>query len=162
AEIARADVVVAMLRRDADNLAVALLARMAKVKRVMVRMRDSAYRPVYEAAGISGILSEIDVFVGSLATAVEHEAVRNAMVVGKGEAIAFELVVPEHSQAVGRTVSEIATSGGFPGSCVFAGLIEPGGELQAPRGSSRVLAAMTVLCVARRAELAASVDYFMA
>src|SRR5687768_8661519 len=58
AEVDRADVVVAMLRRDADNLAVALLARAAKVKRVMVRMRDSEYRQVYEAAGITGILSE--------------------------------------------------------------------------------------------------------
>ena len=52
ADIARSDVVVAMLRRDADNLAVALLARAAGVGRVMVRMRDNAYGPVYAAAGI--------------------------------------------------------------------------------------------------------------
>ena len=46
ADVAQSDVVVAMLRRDADNLAVALLARAAGVERVMVRMRDNAYRPV--------------------------------------------------------------------------------------------------------------------
>ena len=52
ADIAQSNVVVAMLRRDSDNLAVALLARAAGVERVMVRMRDNAYRPVYAAAGI--------------------------------------------------------------------------------------------------------------
>ena len=52
ADITQSDVVVAMLRRDADNLAVALLARSAGVSRVMVRMRDNAYRSVYAAAGI--------------------------------------------------------------------------------------------------------------
>ena len=51
ADIAQSDVVVAMLRRDSDNLAVALLARAAGVERVMVRMRDNAYRRVYAAAG---------------------------------------------------------------------------------------------------------------
>ncbi len=56
AEIAQSNVVVAMLRRDADNLAVALLARAAGVARVIVRMRDNAYRPVYAAAGIELLL----------------------------------------------------------------------------------------------------------
>ncbi len=162
AELHRFDVVVAMLRRDAENLAVALLARAAGVKRVMVRMRDADYAAVYETAGITGILSEIDVFVGALATAVEHEAVRHAMVLAKGTTVAFELIVPAHSPAVGKTVSEIATSPRFPGSCVFAGLIDATSDFQAPRGASVVNAGMTVLLVARRAELAAVVDFFMA
>ena len=63
ADIARSDVVVAMLRRDADNLAVALLARAAGVERVMVRMRDNAYRPVYAAAGIERVLSETAIYL---------------------------------------------------------------------------------------------------
>src|SRR5262245_13872416 len=78
AEIGRADVVVAMLRRDADNLAVALLAREAGAKRVMVRMRDTEYRSVYLAAGVHRILSETDVLIGALAIAIEHEAVRHS------------------------------------------------------------------------------------
>jgi trk system potassium uptake protein TrkA len=57
AAIAQMDIVVAMLRRDADNLAVALLARAANVERVMVRMRDNAYRSIYANAGIARVLS---------------------------------------------------------------------------------------------------------
>ena len=83
ADIAQSDVVVAMLRRDADNLAVALLARAAGVDRVMVRMRDNAYRPVYAAAGIDRVLSETDLIIGAVATAIEHEAVRHAMLLGE-------------------------------------------------------------------------------
>src|SRR5687768_1734310 len=44
----RADAVLAMLHRDADNLAVAMLARALGARRVMVRMRDPEYRGVYE------------------------------------------------------------------------------------------------------------------
>src|SRR4051812_8579694 len=70
AEVGRADVVAAMLHRDADNLAVALLAQSAGAKRVMVRMRDSAYRSVYKGAGVHRVLSETDVFVGVFGTAI--------------------------------------------------------------------------------------------
>src|SRR4029453_19491556 len=77
ANIRQAEVVVAMLRRDADNLAVALLAKAAGVERVMVRMRDNAYRPVYAAAGIDRVLSETDLITGSGAPALAHDATRH-------------------------------------------------------------------------------------
>lgn len=161
AEVGRADVVVAMLRRDADNLAVALLARAAGAKRVMVRMRDSAYRAVYTAAGIQRILSEIDVFIGALATAIEHPAVRHAMILGKGESVAFELDVPEGAAVAGRCVSAIATDAGFPRSCVFAGIYDAEGRVEAPRGSSVVSGGMTVLLVSAQDALGAVVEYFL-
>ena len=114
ADIAQSDVVVAMLRRDADNLAVALLARAAGVERVMVRMRDNAYRPVYAAAGIDRVLSETDLITGSVATAIEHDAIRHAMLLGDGSAIAFEMTVPAGSAAAGQTIMEAARCRGFP------------------------------------------------
>ena len=161
AEVARADVVVAMLRRDADNLAVALLARAAGAKRVMVRMRDTEYRGVYLAAGVNRILSETDVLIGALATAIEHDAVRHSMVLGSGEAVAFELVLPENAAVAGCTVSDIAVRSGFPSSCVFAALTAPGGEVEAPRGSTIVPAGAAVLLVIRKRELAAAIEFFM-
>lgn len=161
AEVARADVVVAMLRRDADNLAVALLARAAGARRVMVRMRDTAYRDVYLAAGVGRILSETEVFIGALAPGIEHEAVRNAMVLGAGESIAFELAIPGDAAVTGRAVCDLAADADFPRSCVFAGMSLPTGGIEAPRGASVVAGGMTVLLVVRRAELGAAVDFFM-
>jgi len=161
AEVSRADVVVALLGRDADNLAVALLARAAGARRVMVRMRDTAYRDVYLAAGVGRILDETNVFIGALAPAIEHEAVRNAMVLGAGESIAFELAIPADAAVSSRAVSDLAADAGFPPSCVFAGMSLPGGGIEAPRGASVVTGGMTLLLVVRRAELAAAVDFFL-
>jgi trk system potassium uptake protein TrkA len=160
AEVERADVVVAMLRRDADNLAVAHLARAAGAKRVMVRMRDSDYRRVYLDAGVDRILSEIDVFVGALATSIEHEPIRHAMVLGSGESVAFELALDPGVAVVGRTVADVAQDPTFPASCVLAGISGPGGALVAPRGGSVLAEGTSLLVVARRAELGAAVAFF--
>jgi trk system potassium uptake protein len=158
AGIAQSDVVVGMLRRDPDNLAVALLARAAGVQRVMVRMRDNAYRPVYAAAGIDRVLSETDMITGSVATAIEHEAIRHAMLLGDGSAIAFELTVPARSAAAGKTVMEMAALPGFPASCVFAALYQADGRVESPRGSSLVQVGTTVLLVSRTDEVARAVE----
>lgn len=157
ADITSSDVVVAMLRRDADNLAVALLARSTGVERVMVRMRDNAYRPVYAAAGIDRVLSETDLITGAVATAIEHEAIRHAMLLGDGSAIAFELTISPESAAAGHTIMALAARPGFPSSCVFAAVYQADGRVEAPRGSSVVQAGTTVLLVARRDEVALTV-----
>lgn len=154
AGIAQSDVVVAMLRRDADNLAVALLARSAGVERVMVRMRDNAYRQVYTAAGIDRVLSETDLITGSMAMAIEHDAIRHAMLLGDGSAAAFELTIPAGSVAVGKSVMELAKLPGFPSSCVFAALYQQDGSVEAPRGGAVVQSGMTVLLVSRVDEVA--------
>lgn len=160
AEVGRADVAVAMLDRDADNLAVALLARDQGAKRVMVRMRDVDYRGAYEFAGVHRILSETEIFVGALAMGIEHEAVRHAMLLGGGESVAFELTIPRDGAVVGQSVSEIAAQPDFPPSCVFAALFDEAG-MQSPRGASIVSAERQVLLVSRRAEMGRVVEFFM-
>ncbi len=157
AAIAEMDIVLAMLRRDADNLAVSLLARAAGVERVMVRMRDNAYGPVYANAGIDRVLSETDLITGAIATAVEHDAIRHAMLIGDGTAIAFELTIPAGSVAAGRTVMELANHPDFPRSGVFAALYREGGGVEGPRGSSVVDAGTTVLLVAHRNEVSRAI-----
>jgi trk system potassium uptake protein TrkA len=157
AAIARMDIVVAMLRRDADNLAVSLLARAAGVERVMVRMRDNAYRSVYATAGIDRVLSETDLITGAITTAIEHDAIRHAMLIGDGAAIAFELTIPAGSVGAGRTVMELAARPDFPTSAVFAALYRAGGGVEAPRGSSVVEPGTTVVLVVRREDVSGAI-----
>ncbi len=156
----RSDAVLAMLHRDADNLAVAMLARSLGAGRVMVRMRDPAYRGVYESAGVQQILSETEVLVGALATAVEFEAVRHSMILGSGEAIAVEIAVPDGAWVVGQSVSAVAASPSFPASCVIAGM-NLGGKVQAPRGGSIIEARMELVVVSSRHDLAQTVAFFL-
>jgi trk system potassium uptake protein TrkA len=157
ADLARADVVVAMLRRDADNLAVALLARAAGVERVMVRMRDNAYRPVYATAGIYRVLSETDLITGSVATAIEHDAIRHAMLLGDGSAMAFELTIPDGSPAAHKTVMEVAALPDFPTTCVVAAVYRADGTVEAPRGSTVIHVGTTLLLVSRSDEVGLAV-----
>ena len=157
AAIARVDIVLAMLRRDADNLAVSLLARAAGVERVMVRMRDNAYRSVYANAGIDRVLSETDLITGAITMAVEHDSIRHAMLIGDGAAIAFELTIPPGSVAAGITVMELVARPDFPKSGVFAALYREGGGVEAPRGSTVIDAGMTVLLVAQRVEVSGAI-----
>ena len=157
AAIGGMDIVVAMLRRDADNLAVSLLARAAGVERVMVRMRDNAYRSVYANAGIDRVLSETDLITGAITVAIEHDAIRHAMLLGDGSAIAFELTIPAGSAWAGRTVMELAARPDFPKSGVFAALYREGGGVEAPRGSSVVDAGTTVLLVAQREDVSSAI-----
>jgi trk system potassium uptake protein TrkA len=161
AEVDRADVVVAMLPRDADNLAVAALARAAGAKRIMVRVKEEDYRSIYVAAGVHRILSETDVVIGALATAIEHDGVRASMWVGKGDAAVFELELPMDTAFAGASVSDIAKVDGFPPSCVLAGLYDDDGRVVAPRGNSVIEPATTLLLVARRDELGDVIDFFM-
>ena len=156
----RADVVLAMLHRDADNLAVALLARALGAKRVMVRMRDVEYRQVYEDAGVHQILSETEILVGALAIAIEHEAVAHSMVLGSGEAVAAEIVIAPGSNVIGKMVSEVAQLPGFPRTCVVAGMWTEG-SVRAPRGASVLEGGMRILLVTARSELGAAIDLFL-
>ena len=95
------------------------------------------------------MLSETDLITGSVATAIEHEAIRHAMLLGNGNAIAFELTVPDGSRAAGLTVMDVVKLPGFPSSCVFAALYQADGGVEAARGSAVVQAGTTVLLVSR-------------
>ncbi len=161
AEAARADAVLAMLHRDADNLAVVMLAKSLGARRVMVRMREPEYRSVYVAAGVNQILSETEVLVGALATAVEHETVRHSMLVGNGSSIAFEVEIPEEAWIIGKSVSEVAADKAFPPSCVIAGLTR-NGAVEAARGNSTFTANTQLLVISATKELNAAISFFQA
>lgn len=144
----RADVLVALLRHDADNLAIALLGREMGARRVMARMRDSGYAKVYRAAGVEEIVSEVDILVSALHIAALHPRVRGSMRLGGGESVAFEVVVPESAAAAGKTVRELASHAAFPAGAVFAGVTDERGTMIGPRGDSVILPRGSVIVVA--------------
>lgn len=162
AEIDRADIVVAMLPRDADNLAVAVQERASGVKRVLVRMREPSYHKLFERVGVERILSETDVVIGAFATAIEFEAVHHAMPLGAGHSLAFEMMVPVGSAVAGLKIMEVAAHPRFPTTCVFAGMYLPDGTVEAPRGTSVLVEGQSVLLVARREDLPQVVEFFQA
>lgn len=160
ADVGRADVVAAMLRRDPDNLAVGAIARSQGAKRILARLRDPAYRSLYASAGIDQVFGEIETMVGALSVAIEHPRVRHSMVLGSGESIAFEIVVPETAINAGKTVREVGTHPLFPRRAVIAGIAGADGQVVVPRGDAVVRAGDVVLLVAHGHEVAKAIDFF--
>ena len=128
-------------------------------QRVMVRMRDNAYRPVYAAAGIDRVLSETDLITGSVATAIEHDAIRHAMLLGNGSAIAFELTDSRGQRRGGEDHHGAGRAAGLPVLVRVRGALQgrtAASRRRAGRRSSHV--GTTVLLVSRRDEVARAVD----
>jgi trk system potassium uptake protein TrkA len=90
-------------------------------------------------------------------TAVEHDAIRDTMLVGDGTAIAFELTIPAGSVGVGRTVMELGARPDSPKSGVFRRALPLGGGVEAPRGSTVVDTGTTVVLVAQREDVSGAV-----
>lgn len=159
ADAGRADIVAAMLRRDADNLAVAAIVRDMGARRVLARFRDPAYRSVLVHAGIDQIFGEVETMVGALAVAIEFPRVRHSMVLGKGDSIAFEIVVPERARVAGKALRELGSASEFPRGVVIAGIAPPDGAVVVPRGDAIIRGGETVVLVARREDVAQAIDY---
>lgn len=162
ADAGRADVVAAMLGRDADNLAVAAIARAQGARRILARLRDPDYRAIYANAGIDQVFGEVETMVGALVVAVEHPRVQHSMVLGQGESIAFEVVVPRGAVVAGRTVRELGTAAGFPRGAIIAGIAPPGRPVVVPRGDAVVAGGEAVLVVSRREDVAEAIDFLTA
>ena len=158
ADAGRADVVAAMLRRDADNLAVAAIARSLGASRILARLRDPAYRAIYSSAGIDQVFGEVETMVGALSIAIEHPRVRHSMVLGKGDSIAFEIVIPREAAIAGQTVRDLGTSADFPRGAIIAGIAPSNGSVVVPRGDALVRGGDAVLLVARREDVAVAID----
>lgn len=150
ANVGRADVVAAMLRRDADNLAVAAIARTLGATRVLARLREPAYRVIYARAGIDQVFGEIETMVGALGVAIEHPSIRHSMTLGAGRSIAFDVEIDPEAWVAGKSIREIGTAPEFPRGAVIVGILSPSGEFEAARGDSTVPSGSTLLVVARR------------
>jgi trk system potassium uptake protein TrkA len=154
AGISKADVVVATMRVDADNLAFALLAKSYSVPRVIARMRDPRYETAYREAGVTATSHIVNVFVNQLLLEIDEPHLRQIATFGAGKAAIVVDTVPDDAAVSGKTVSEIAADPSFPEACVITGLYRgEAEEFVIPRGQAQVLAGDRVFLVANRADL---------
>jgi trk system potassium uptake protein TrkA len=153
AGVKRADAVVAMTGRDADNLAFCLLARYFGVERVLARMLDPQYEVPYKLVGASKIHSEADLIVHSFLVSLEYPDIGALMRIGKGDLVAFEVRIPPGSPVAGQTVAEIVRRPDFPRRCVFIGVESATAEVEVPQGDTRIAGGTSVILAAHRPDL---------
>ncbi|HUW59016.1 MAG TPA: TrkA family potassium uptake protein [Planctomycetota bacterium] len=154
AGIDHADVAVATMRRDSDNLAFALLAKSFDVPRVIARMRNPRYEGAYKKAGIATTIRVVDVFVNQLLLEIEESHLRQVAAFGAGKAAIVVDTVPENAAVSGKTVGQITADADFPVECVITGIYRAGTQkFIIPRGSAEVLQGDRVFLVAEHANL---------
>jgi len=148
ADIDRADVAVALMRANADNLAFSLLAQGAGVERIIARMPNPKYRSAYERAGVTSIVDVAGLFLDRLVLEIEHPSVHQVASLGNGAGAVVWVEVAEGSAVCGRPLEEVRGERGFPHGCVVSGLLrEDSDRLHFPDGRDRLIAGDRVLLV---------------
>ena len=150
----RADVAVAMMRNDADNLSFILLATSLGVPSRLARMREKDFEEPYRLAGATGIASSVKPLIDQMMVSIEFPEVEALMRIGKGNIDVFELTVPPDAAIAGMTVEQIARTAGFPPTCNFVAVEAPGGGVEIARGTTEVPGGAHVILLAMEVDLA--------
>jgi len=147
--IRKAEVVVAAMPADADNLAFSLLARNFGVPRIIARMRNPNYEAAYTTAGVTRIINVRDLFVQQLVLEIEQPALRQVATFGQGKASIVVAIVPPDSVVHGKTVEQVVRTKEFPNECIIAGVLrqEPV-QFIIPRGGVEIRSGDQVFLVA--------------
>ncbi|MBW1646374.1 MAG: TrkA family potassium uptake protein [Deltaproteobacteria bacterium] len=139
AGIAKADVAVGALYQDSNNLTFTILAHSFQVPRILVKMRNPAYREAYELAGATTICNMNDLFRNKIIMELENPGIRIITSLGNLNSQLIMFTYPENNDPEGITIQELSTTGVFAKNCVFAGILnEKAGKIVMPRGQDRV------------------------
>jgi len=154
AGIRKADVAVAAMRKDADNLAFTLLAHDFEVPRIVARVTDPQYEAALRRAGATRLINLAGLYLEQVLIDIEEPDARRIASFGEGKGTMVIARVPEGSQVDGKTIQQIAGSEGFPRDCIIAGLYrEKTREFIIPRGNRTILADDQVFLAATTADI---------
>ena len=163
AGIRKADVLVAATGSDADNLACALLAKSFDVPRVVVRMRDPAYKNAYIVAGVNSIVRVTDLMVNQIMMDIENPEVRRITTIGGGKADIFMVKVPDGAKVAGKSVQNIVESRHFPSECTFVAVYDQQTEeFSIPRGKQIINEGNELFLISAAENIKKAVDFLTA
>jgi trk system potassium uptake protein TrkA len=156
----KAEVAVATMPTDGDNLAFTILSRNFGVPRILARMRNPRYETAYQMAGVTKTINVMDLFIHQLILEIEQPSLRQVATFGGGKAIIAVAAVPEGARAHGKTVAEIASAEDFPKECVIAGIFRDATkEFIIPRGQKDIRAGDHVFLAASGEKLGHAAEF---
>ncbi len=163
AGIAKADVVVSATGSDADNLACAILAKSFDVPRIIVRMRDPAYKNAYRVAGVNSIIRVTDLMVSQMMMDIENPDVRRVTTIGGGKADIFVVVVPERAKVASKSVKDIVDNRHFPSESTFIAVYnQQTEEFSIPRGKQIINEGDELFLISTAENIKKAVDFLTA
>ncbi len=148
ARLEKADVLVCLMRNDADNIATAILARSLGVERILARMRDAGYADAYKLSGVKSVLRVADLLINQVMTEIEQPRVKRIIPLAGGAAEMYAVVIEEKAWAAGKTVTKLAGHKNFPREAILAGIYRVATEaFVVPRGDTELEEGDTVYVV---------------
>jgi trk system potassium uptake protein TrkA len=123
ARIDKCDAAIGVLKKDADNLAFALLAKHYGVKSILVSMIDPRYEPIYKSAGVTNIARATDLLIDQLVINLESPRLRKVITIG-GELEICIISIPPEAPYSGTSLAGIREIRGFPRELAFPCLFE--------------------------------------
>ena len=143
-DTAKADLVVALLHADEDNLVV---CRMAKhhfhVRRVIARVNNPRNQWLYTKAwGVDVAISQVHLTAKVIEEEIGLGELVTLLKLNRGEAALVELFLPETSPCRGKAIRDL----NLPADTVIASVIR-GGKLLVPRGDTRLESGDEILAI---------------
>jgi trk system potassium uptake protein TrkA len=139
AGVEKADVAVASMRSDADNLSLTVIANSFGVPRIYARMRDPSYKPVYERAGATDTIDVVELSATPLVYEIEEPEVSIVYTFKGGKGAIAIIKIPEKSPVTEKTVAQIASDDRFPSDCLINGVFrKEKDEFCVPRGNRKI------------------------
>lgn len=139
AGIEKADVVVGAMRSDADNLSLTVIAKSYGVPRIYARMRDPAYKSVYEIAGVTDTINVVELSASPLVFEIEEPEMKIVYTFRGGEGAIAIIRIPEDSPVIEKTIAQIASDDRFPSDCLITGIYRKDeDEFFIPRGKRKI------------------------
>jgi trk system potassium uptake protein TrkA len=140
-----ADVVIATLASDQQNLLATLLAKRLGADRAVAVVDTSDFSDLFEAVGVDVAVSPRDVTAEEITRFTRARRAENVSLIEGDRAEVMEVEIDDDSQLAGRTIRETATR--MPKGVVI-GAITRGDELITPRGDTVVEAGDHVILLA--------------
>jgi trk system potassium uptake protein TrkA len=131
--VGMADVFVATLENDQQNLLATLLARQLGADRTVAIVDEIAFSDLFEAVGVDVAVSPREATAEEITRFTRARRAENVSIIEGDRAEVLELEVDADSPAVGRRIRDIA--GDLPDG-VVVGAITRNGEFVTPRGDT--------------------------
>ena len=160
AGVKKADVLVAAMSDDVDNLSCAILAKSLGVSQIVVRMRNPAYEDAYKLTGITAVVRVTDLMVNQMIIEIEHPAVRRIMTISGGRGEIFMVFIPQNAKVAGKSVEEISNTNKFPRQCIFiATYSEEADEISFPKGNQIINEGDEIFLIAPTEDVKKAADF---
>ena len=156
----KADVVLCLMRLDADNIACSLLSQSLGVPRIIARMRNPRYEQAYRSAGVTTIVRVADLLLNQIMMEIEQPTVRTIMRLGGGKAEVYAVRISPGAKSLGMSIRDIAQHKDFPTECVFMGIYDEGDDnFLIPRGDYVLQEDHTVFLVSKSQSIKQATDF---